>query len=151
MHSSYWYWKNKQPKPESVKELDRARSRATYLKRGKTCNYDKDEYRQLGDVYRYQTYHRLKSKAKRKRIPFDLELGDFVIPSHCPVLGIKLEASPSSSPHDASPSIDRVNPKKGYVKGNVIVVSAKANRIKSDATIEELKRVVEYYTLLLCE
>jgi len=44
-----------------------------------------------------------------------------------------------------SPSIDRVSPGKGYVKGNVIVVSQKANSIKSNATPHELERVAAFY------
>lgn len=41
------------------------------------------------------------------------------------------------------PSLDKIIPKLGYVKGNVWVVSNKANRIKSNATIEELELLVK--------
>lgn len=41
-----------------------------------------------------------------------------------------------------SPTIDRINPKLGYIKGNVWVISNKANRFKNDATLEELELLV---------
>ena len=47
--------------------------------------------------------------------------------------------------HNFSPSLDRIIPKKGYVEGNVIIVSDLANRIKADATLDEIKKVVEFY------
>lgn len=43
------------------------------------------------------------------------------------------------NPNEDSPSIDKVIPELGYVRGNVWVISNKANRIKNNATLEELK------------
>lgn len=45
---------------------------------------------------------------------------------------------------DNSPSLDRIDNSSGYVKGNVHIISMRANRIKSDATLQELKSVVKY-------
>jgi hypothetical protein len=42
-----------------------------------------------------------------------------------------------------SPSLDRIDPSKGYVKGNVRVISARANLLKNDATVGELTLVLE--------
>ena len=53
-----------------------------------------------------------------------------------------------SKNNDLTPSIDRINPKKGYVKENIIVVSMKANRIKTDATVEEIRKVADFYEKL---
>mgnify|MGYP006166398807 FL=1 len=39
--------------------------------------------------------------------------------------------------------------KKGYVKDNIIVVSMRANRIKSDATVDEIRKVADFYEKLL--
>ena len=44
---------------------------------------------------------------------------------------------------------DRIDPKKGYVKGNIIVVSMRANRIKTDATVDEIRKVADFYEKLL--
>lgn len=46
---------------------------------------------------------------------------------------------------DGSPSLDRLDCRKGYVRGNVEVISWKANRIKSNATVMELMKVATYY------
>jgi hypothetical protein len=54
-----------------------------------------------------------------------------------------------SKNNDLTPSIDRIDPKKGYVKENIIVVSMKANRIKTDATIDEIRKVADFYEKLL--
>jgi hypothetical protein len=58
---------------------------------------------------------------------------DIVIPDTCPLLGTPME----------SPSLDRIDSTKGYVKGNVWVISNRANTLKNDATLTELKTLVE--------
>lgn len=85
----------------------------------------------------------VKSRAKVRGIPFNLVHEDIVIPKLCPILGIPLEIS-TGGPSPNSPSLDRIDPQYGYVKGNVHVISHRANTIKSDATLEELKMLVHY-------
>lgn len=92
-------------------------------------------------------YYSAKARATKKNLPFDILPKDIFVPFHCPVLGIPLLREGPLS--DFSPSLDRIIPYKGYVKGNIIVVSAKANRIKNDSTIEELEKVYEFYKKLL--
>ncbi len=88
---------------------------------------------------------RVKARAKRKGIPFNLMRKDIYIPEQCPVLGIPISCEPvgrrGGSPN--SPSIDRINPNLGYVRGNVRIVSNRANTLKNDATIKELELVLE--------
>lgn len=83
-------------------------------------------------------------RAKKHGVPFEIQLEDIVIPPCCPVLGIPLQRGPNGRLHDASPSLDRTEPSKGYVRGNVAVISYKANRIKSNANLEELERVAAW-------
>lgn len=87
-----------------------------------------------------------KSTAKSSGIPWDIEYADLEHPTHCPVLGIELvyRVGRGSGPKADSPSIDRINPKLGYVKGNVAVISHRANIIKTDATAEELEAVAAW-------
>jgi hypothetical protein len=83
-------------------------------------------------------------RAKKAGVPFAICVDDIVIPPCCPVLGIPLQRSTSGRMRDASPSMDRIVPEKGYVLGNIAVISYRANRIKNDATLEELKRIAAW-------
>ena len=51
--------------------------------------------------------------------------------------------------NDLTKSIDRIDPKKGYVKDNIIFISMRGNRIKTDATVDEISRVADFYEKLL--
>lgn len=91
---------------------------------------------------------RCKYRASQKDIPFDLTIEDIVIPKVCPVLGIEIrqlnvDDKPQKGYHPNAPSLDRIIPELGYVKGNVRVISARANLLKNDATISELELVLE--------
>jgi hypothetical protein len=86
-----------------------------------------------------------KSRAKRKKIPFDLNFADIVVPEFCPLLGIRLEHHTGRGRiggEDNSPSLDRIFPEKGYTKDNTWVISNRANTIKNNASLEELKKLV---------
>jgi hypothetical protein len=61
----------------------------------------------------------------------------------CPVLGIPLIVGRGHA-RDTSPSLDRIDPTKGYVPGNVAVISHKANTMKSNATIDEIRALLRY-------
>jgi hypothetical protein len=91
-----------------------------------------------------------RGRAKAKGIPFNLTLADILIPKVCPVFGTPLEPSAGHS-NDNSPTLDRIIPSLGYTKGNVIVVSMLANRLKSDATPDQILRVGQFYLKLLTE
>ena len=91
-------------------------------------------------------YANAKYRAKKKGIPFEIEKSDLEIPEKCPVLGIPIELGLNGKKrrNPNSPSIDRINNKKGYVRGNVAIISLRANVLKSDAELEEMKKVVLY-------
>jgi hypothetical protein len=78
-----------------------------------------------------------RSRAKYAGLEHSITTDDLVMPSHCPLLGIPLFFS-RGRPTQNTPTIDRLNPRLGYVPGNVWVISYKANTIKSDATLDEL-------------
>lgn len=83
------------------------------------------------------------ARAKRKNIDFSITPEDFLPITHCPLLGIPLNFSKrGKGTVDGSPTIDRIDSSQGYVPGNVWVISHKANRMKSDATIEQLQALV---------
>lgn len=85
--------------------------------------------------------HGLRHNAKRRGIPFNLTLEDLV-GTVCPVFGTPLDWSAKRTENSAE--VDRIIPSMGYVKGNVRVVSRKANRLKSDGTLTDFKMLVRY-------
>lgn len=91
-------------------------------------------------------WERAKTRAKKKDIPFNLELSDISIPEYCPILGLRLATGPSGRKwgSDNSPSIDRIDPDLGYVKGNIQIISWRANTLKKNATLEELRLIYEF-------
>lgn len=84
-----------------------------------------------------------KSQAKKNNIPFDLKDGDLEYPEICPILGIFLEHG-NGILGDASPTIDRINPSLGYIRGNVQVISLLANRMKNSANPEQLLKFADW-------
>lgn len=85
---------------------------------------------------------RARLASERLGLPFNIELTDIVIPNVCPVFGIALRFTPGEGRNDGSPSLDRLVPANGYVKGNIWVISLRANRIKNDASLAELQSLV---------
>ncbi|MGH7745048.1 MAG: hypothetical protein ACREQ5_09650, partial [Candidatus Dormibacteria bacterium] len=84
-----------------------------------------------------------RKRARKYGVPFNLIADDVLIPKICPVLGIPIVLG-NGKPTDHSPTVDRVVPKLGYIKSNIRVISYKANRIKSNATSSEVRRILEY-------
>lgn len=111
----------------------------------KTILGKRREYIKLPHAQLLRRFAHLKRKCLAYGIPFNLEPGDIVVPTYCPVFGIPLNSDPHS-PFCAS--VDRIRPHLGYTKGNVIVVSKRANQIKSDATVDEMIKVADFYARL---
>ncbi len=96
--------------------------------------------------YKVTMLRKAKNRAKRRNIYFDITLDDIVIGRECPILGIPFEVG--SDNWQNSPSLDRIDNKRGYEKGNVIVVSMMANSIKNQATPSQIKKVGDFYEKL---
>lgn len=92
----------------------------------------------LNNIERYLVQS-ARNRAKKYNLPFDITHEDVVVPEFCPYLGIKLVPFSEWS----SPSLDKIIPELGYVKGNIQVISTKANTMKNNATQDELVRFAE--------
>ena len=81
-----------------------------------------------------------KQRAKKFNLPFDLDKEWFYanLPIYCPVFNVELSYGKNNA------SIDRLIPEKGYIKSNCRIISHRANTIKNDATLEELKMIIKY-------
>lgn len=77
-----------------------------------------------------------KRRAKARGIEFNIVPADVSVPEVCPLLGLKLDSW--SDNKWVKPSLDRIDNSKGYIKGNVMIVSFRANVLKNNATAEEL-------------
>jgi hypothetical protein len=88
-----------------------------------------------------------KYRAKKTGIDFSITLDDIPVPTHCPLLGVPLIAAKNGKVSRGSPSIDRIVSTLGYVRGNVWVISHRANALKSAFTLEQLEQFV---TALRC-
>ena len=95
----------------------------------------------------FHMYHEAKKRAKSKGLPFTLVKDDIIIPIFCPVLGLKLQVGAGVTLPE-SPSLDRYYPELGYVKGNVSVISNKANAMKSNGTLEEHLKLIDWMKLM---
>ena len=82
-------------------------------------------------------YQLAKHRAKSKGIEFNIELSDIIIPEVCPILGLPIKKAIDGN-RDLSPSLDRIDNSKGYIKGNIQVISFKANAMKLTANKDEL-------------
>lgn len=109
--------------------------------------YQKNKAVILWKTYKRRILDSARSRAKEKNLPFSLVLEDIKIPKFCPIFGIKLER-PFKGRTGNAPSLDRIDNTKGYTKDNIIIVSNRANRLKSDSTINELKQLSDFYLSL---
>lgn len=80
-----------------------------------------------------------KKRAMSKGLEFNLTLEDIVIPEKCPILEVPFVQGTKEN-YMYTPSIDRIDNSKGYVKGNIQIISMKANTMKNSASFEELQK-----------
>ena len=125
--------------PERIarrRELELARrTNPEYVKKRNAKDRERVHSNELS--YRKSMLRSAKARALKFNLDFNIDLDDIVLPKVCPLLNIPL--SINSSNKDYSYSLDKIDPKKGYVKGNVWVISFRANKIKNDASLSELE------------
>jgi len=92
---------------------------------------------------RHYLWYVAKVRAKQKGVEFTITEEDIIIPEYCPILQMKLTTGGDGYRQDAM-SLDRVDNSKGYIPGNVRIISRWANLKKSSMTIEELERIIKY-------
>ena len=130
-----YYQKNKERLTEYQKEYDKSRAKPTT------------------EVYRYfgERASKLKIKSRKNKILYDLD-GKYlqsIYPEDgkCPALNVEMKAGYDSD-WRLSPSVDRIDPSGGYIRGNVIWISWLANCIKTSATPKQIITVGEFYKQL---
>lgn len=115
--------------------------------KNKSLEYRKqsnDVYGEIGSKFIKSMWWRAKKRSDKSGIEFDIELCDIKIPKVCPVFGFEFEVGKGKGPTDKSPSLDRIDNKKGYIKNNIQVISFKANRMKSDCDVDDVEKLFCY-------
>lgn len=96
---------------------------------------------------------RIRARCLWKQWPCDLD-PDYIsriFPKDyvCPVLGLTMQFRTSKYINDNNPSIDRFYPERGYIKGNVAVISWRANRIKNNASPDDLAKLSAWASMVI--
>ena len=107
----------------------------------------------LSRSFEQMLYNSAKQRAKKRGLEFNISVRDITIPDRCPILKMKLNKVWGSSRQNNTnranvASLDRIDPSKGYVKGNILVVSYRANLLKGNGTAEEHRKIGEFLKLI---
>lgn len=115
------------------------RARLTNSSKCQKCiDKDAQRRREMGDSDpRFYMFCNARTRAKEQGIPFRIIIDDIFIPKVCPIFGIELKRSRKVI-SDSSPTLDRIIPNLGYIPGNIVVMSRKANRLKNNASLDEM-------------
>jgi hypothetical protein len=122
----YTYWESVKLNGTPGKKLHNGGNQEKTIKKMETRSFE------------YLIWDRARQSSKERNLEFNLDVEDIVIPEYCPLLGIKLTFVFSKETRHSYYSIDRIDSSKGYIKGNVQIISLRANTMKNDATNDEL-------------
>lgn len=131
----------------SEKERECTNCGTMFLKTSKTvtlCNKCNSERVKCSSP-ESKMFQRAKTRAKLKNLEFDITVKDIKIPKYCPILEIELICKKGiSGGQNNSPALDRIDPKKGYTKDNIRVISHLANMMKSCANTSEMLKFANW-------
>jgi hypothetical protein len=88
-----------------------------------------------------------KRRAERAGLPFSDLLEAFLLanpPTACVCCGRSFDYALDKGHNSDSASLDRIDNTKGYVIGNVATICRRCNRLKGDATLEEVEAIAAY-------
>lgn len=122
----------KEKNKEHIKEYHKKYSKENY-------STEKRREKYINNI-ESELFHHAKNRALEKGLDFNITKNDIIIPKVCPVFGTPIDFIHKQN----VPTLDRVDSNKGYIKGNVQVISSKANRLKNNGTIEEFKKIITY-------
>lgn len=144
-----YYQRNKQ------KWKDRAilyRERKNQLQREHNARYPEKKRQAsiewIASNFEHNLWSQAKRRAAREGIEFNIDKEDVIIPTYCPYLGIELTRTWGKGQLPSNASIDKMDPTKGYIKGNIQIISRQANTMKSNSTKEELLTFAKNVLLL---
>jgi len=114
------------------------------IKFGISYNYEYD-----GDLK--SNFNNARKRVRKYNIPFDITYEDvkkvYPIGNICPLLGVELIKGKKIF-CDQSPTLDRIFPSLGYVVGNIMIISFKANLVKNNLSLEEMKKILKKWMVI---
>jgi hypothetical protein len=129
-----YYLKNREKRLQDMKNYhERIKHTETYQERSARTRF---KYRETHPER--IIFLSAKARAERDGFDFSIDYEDIKIPTVCPLMGIALTNIRGKGRVQTNPSLDRIDSSKGYIKGNIQVISELANRMKQDATSEQL-------------
>jgi hypothetical protein len=141
-----WYYREKAKDPEGFLKKIRERKKELRAEKGIIHEFPRDKNRRK--PLKTHLCLRARSRGRKAGLEATIRTKDLHWPECCPVLGIKLDydtpGGKRNSRNPALPSLDRWDNTKGYIPGNVYVISFRANMLKNNATWDELVRVADY-------
>jgi hypothetical protein len=123
---------------EANKEKCLAQNKAWRAANPEKFKESQDKWLSKNPMYVY--YGNARRRAREAGVPFTIHYTDIKIPEHCEISGVRLD----KEDRELAPSLDRVKPELGYVPGNIAVISVRMNRIKSDGTAAEHRKIADY-------
>lgn len=141
-------------KSKKIKDSKEYRDRINTARRERKQN--DPEYREKVNRIKRESYRRnressmlahAKQRSKKMNYEFDLSVEDIIIPDICPLLKVPFVIG-TKEDYTYTPTLDRIDSTKGYVKGNVWVICMLANSMKNSATSEQLLTFassIQYY------
>ena len=105
-------------------------------------HYDSIRKQKFIENPQHYLWYVARTRARKYNTEFNIEESDIIIPVYCPILNCKLEKGEGYLFN--AMSLDRVDNTKGYIKGNVRVISRKANLLKSSLTLDILENIIKY-------
>lgn len=123
------------------KEVVNEKKREYYQKKMNDLQFVENVNNGQRKRYSRYVYNRLfnncKTRAEKRNLEFNITIEDIVIPDKCPLLEIDIFTG-TKEDYSSSPTVDRIDNTKGYIKGNIKIISSLANTMKNCATLEQL-------------
>ena len=146
LYDKKYYEKNKEKITARVNKYRQENNEAVKIRK---ANYRQRTKRKRPSILN-ALLSNARERAKLKKLPFDLTMEwiETVVVSHCPITLEPLDRARDQvvdgKPGPNSPSIDKIIPELGYVQSNCAIISHRGNMIKSNGTIDEHIRTVQY-------
>mgnify|MGYP003510255442 FL=1 len=119
---------------DTIRQMVTAQKKWGFIPRGQRTELEQRQF---------EFFLRKRQNVKSTKHFWNITMEDITFPTHCPMLGIELNWY-ATARSENSPSLDRLDNTKGYIPGNVAVISYRANRIKNDGTWQEHEKIFTY-------